>query len=91
MDSFLAKPLFASNVIDEFQRIARKNNLSLFREKRRAELKGRRILLAEDILINAEIMKELILMKDAAIDHAENGRIAVDMFSQSAPAPTTPS
>lgn len=34
VDSFLSKPLFASNVIDEFERIARKNNMSLFREKK---------------------------------------------------------
>ena len=81
VDSFLAKPLFASNVIDEFERIARKNNMSLFREKRRAELKGRRILLAEDIFINAEIMKELLAAKEALVDHAENGRIAVEMFT----------
>lgn len=83
VDSFLAKPLFASNVIDEFERIARKNNMSLFQEKRRADLKGRRILLAEDIIINAEIMKQLIRMKGAEIDHAENGRIVLDMFSRS--------
>ena len=85
VDSFLAKPLFASNVLDEFERVARKNNLSLFREKERADLKGRRILLAEDIFINAEIMKELIRMKGAEIDHAENGRIALEMFADSSP------
>ena len=83
VDSFLAKPLFASNVISEFERIARKNNMNLFREKQRADLKGRRILLAEDILINAEIMKQLIEMKEAEIDHAENGKLALELFSQS--------
>ena len=80
VDSFLAKPLFATNVVDEFERIARKNNMSLFEEKKRAELKGRRVLLAEDVLINAEIMKQLITMKEAEIEHAANGRIAVEMF-----------
>ena len=83
VDSFLAKPLFASNVIDEFERIARKNNMSLYKEKKRAELKGRHILMAEDVFINAEIMKQIILMKEATIDHAENGRIAVEMFERS--------
>ncbi len=83
VDSFLAKPLFASNVIDEFERIARKNNMSLFKEKKRAELKGRRILMAEDNEINAEIMKEIIQMREAEIDHAENGRIVVEMFEKS--------
>ena len=85
VDSFLAKPLFASNVIDEFERIARKNNMSLFKERKRADLKGKRILLAEDIQINAEIMEQLIIMKEAEIDHAENGRIVVDMFEKSKP------
>jgi len=85
VDSFLAKPLFASNVLEEFERIARRNSLSLFKEKKRAELKGRRILLAEDILINAEIMTQLILMKGAEIDHAQNGRLAVEMFEKSSP------
>ena len=83
VDSFLAKPLFASNVIDEFERVARKNNMSLYKEKKRADLKGRHILMAEDILVNAEIMKQIILMKEALIDHAENGRIALEMFAQS--------
>ena len=85
VDSFLSKPLFASNVIDEFERLARKNNMSLYKELKRADLKGRRILLAEDILINAEIMKELLSMKEALIDHAENGRIALEMFARSEP------
>ncbi len=85
VDSFLAKPLFASNVISEFERIARKNNMSLFREKQRAELKGRRILLAEDIEINAEIMKKLLESRGALIDHAVNGRVVVDMFKEQDP------
>ena len=85
VDSFLAKPLFASNVIDEFERIARKNNMSLFRKKRRADLNGKKILLAEDIQINAEIMKQILKIKGAEIDHAENGRIVLEMFANSAP------
>ena len=83
VDSFLAKPLFASNIIDEFERIARRNSMKLFKEKKRAELKGRRLLLAEDILINAEIMKSLLKMKEAEIDHAENGLVVLEKFAVS--------
>ena len=83
VDSFLAKPLFASNVIGEFERVARKNNMSLFREKKRVELTDKTILLAEDVVINAEIMKELLGIKGARIEHAENGRIALEMFAAS--------
>ena len=85
VDSFIAKPLFASNVIAEFERIAHRNNMSLFREKQRAALAGRRILLAEDMEINAEIMMDVLEMEEMEADHAENGQIVVDMFKASAP------
>ena len=83
VDGFLAKPLFASNVLDEFERIVRKNNMSLYKEKKRTDLKGRHILMAEDVFINAEIMKQIILSKEAEIDHAENGKIVLNMFEES--------
>ena len=85
IDSFLAKPLFASNVIDEFLRIARRNNMDSLNINRRADLSGRRILLAEDFAINAEIVKELMSMKDATVDCADNGKKALDMFEKSEP------
>ncbi len=85
VDSFIAKPLFASNVVAEFERIAHRNNMSLFKEKKRAELAGRRILLAEDMEINAEIMMDVLEMEDMGADHAENGVIVVDKFKASAP------
>ena len=34
-------------------------------------------------MINAEIIKQIILMREAEIDHAENGRIVVAMFEES--------
>jgi CheY-like chemotaxis protein len=85
IDGFLAKPLFTSAIMTEFERIARRNNMSLFKEKKRADLAGRRILLAEDTEINADIMMDVLEMKDAETDHAENGRIAVEMFRDSEP------
>ena len=85
VDSFLAKPIFASNVLDEFIRIARRHSMSILREKQRANLQGRRILLAEDIQINAEIVMELIGSRGAQIDHAVNGRAATELFAGSPP------
>ena len=85
VDSFLAKPLFLSNVISEFERIARRNNLNLFKEKQRAELAGRRILLAEDLEINAEILMDVLDLEEIQSEHAENGRIALEMFAKSEP------
>ncbi len=84
VDSFLAKPLFASTVIAEFERIARRNNLSLLKEKKQAALSGRHVLLAEDIELNAEIMMDVLTMEKIEADHAKNGRIALEMFEKSA-------
>ena len=85
VDGFLAKPLVSASVMEEITRIARRNSINLLTKKQRAELKGRRILLAEDIFINAEIVKELLGAKKAEIDHAENGKIATELFAKSAP------
>ena len=47
----------------------------------KAELEGRRILLAEDMPVNAEIMIMVLQMRQMEVDHAENGRIAIEKFS----------
>ena len=83
VDSFLAKPLFASNVIDEFARVALKNGMDHVAEKRRVDLNGRHILMAEDIKVNAEIMKRILEVKGIDVDHAENGKITLDTFAAS--------
>ena len=82
--SFLTKPLFPEKVMDEFDRIARRSGMSMFREKKRANLVGRRILLAEDMEMNAEIMLDILGMENINADHARDGRLAVDMFESSA-------
>ncbi len=51
--------------------------------RKTAELDGRHILLAEDVFINAEITKEILSVKGAIIDHAEDGRRALEMFEVS--------
>ena len=81
VDSFLPKPLFASGVLDEFRTALRKKNLLGTKKPNKADLKGRRILLAEDIAVNAEIMTMVLQMREMAVDHAENGRIAVEQFA----------
>ena len=85
IDGFLAKPLFASSVIAEFERIARHTNLNLFEEKKQADLAGRRVLLAEDLEQNAEIMMDILEMEEVETDHALNGRIALEMFQNHEP------
>ena len=50
-------------------------------EKTAPNLKGKRILLAEDVAVNAEIMVMTLGMKEIETDVAENGRIAVEKFT----------
>ena len=45
-------------------------------------LAGKRILMAEDVGQNAEILADLLALEDMETDHAENGEIAVRMFSE---------
>ncbi|MGI6221245.1 MAG: response regulator [Coriobacteriales bacterium] len=79
VDNFIAKPLFASSVLDQFRDSLKKKQVARG-EERRAELAGRRILVAEDMSINVEILRMLMETRQVEIEHAENGRIAVDMF-----------
>ena len=83
VDSFLAKPLNAENVLAEFERIAKHNNMALFKEKKQANLTGRRILLAEDMEINAEIMTDTLELEGVNVDHAEDGEVAFNTFRRS--------
>lgn len=85
IDSFIAKPLFADNVIEEFRSAYKRKNPSRRNSGHKADLKGRNILLAEDVPINAEIVKMVLDMREINVDHAENGKIALEKFSESPP------
>ena len=84
VDSFMSKPLSASNVLYEFQQaFDRKKQHEQKTEP--VNLEGRKILIVEDMEINAEIMKMILEMNGMESEHAENGKIAVDMFTAKPP------
>ena len=83
VDAFAPKPLFASSVLDEFREVFKRKGH--FFARKRADLAGRRILVAEDVSVNAEIMVAILSMRDMEAELAENGQIAVDMFAQHEP------
>ena len=80
VDSFVPKPLFAGSVMDQFRAAFQRKSAG--RTENRADLKGRRVLLAEDVVVNMEIMVMVLSMREIDVDVAENGRIAVEMFEQ---------
>ncbi len=90
VDGILSKPLFTETLLEEVQRILEKRNDSEDEAPEAEEappeedkdLSGRRILVAEDMEINAEILIDLLDMEGMTADHAENGQIAVDLFAK---------
>ena len=81
VDTFVPKPLFAASVLEEFRTAFKRKNQIL--AGTRTDLKGRRILLAEDVAVNAEIMVMVLSMREMEADVAENGRVALEMFEKS--------
>jgi signal transduction histidine kinase/DNA-binding response OmpR family regulator len=84
VDRFMAKPLFATTVVNEFHQALEKRSFKES-EKELAELTGRKILMAEDVPVNAEIIMMVLLMRGMEVEHAPNGQEAVDAFANSPP------
>jgi len=86
VDSFLAKPLFAANILEEFESaFRRKNPGNAAKESVDKDLTGKRVLLAEDVEVNADIIRMILQTRGIETDLAANGRIAVDTFTESEP------
>lgn len=80
VDSFLSKPLFAANVLEEFKNAVMRKGILIDKDIDNVTLDGRKILLAEDVDINAEIIIMTLQMEGIEAERASNGKIAVDMF-----------
>lgn len=85
VDSFLAKPLFAANILEEFENAFRRKNPDPKSKAADKDLSGKRILLAEDVEVNADIIRMILQTRGIETDLACNGKIAVDMFKSSEP------
>ncbi|UWP59626.1 response regulator [Ruminococcus gauvreauii] len=80
----MSKPMFKSSLISAFSRAlgekeetGAEDNSALF------DFTGRRVLLVEDNAINTEVAMVLLESKGFAVDTAENGLRAIEMFSKS--------
>ena len=87
VDGIIAKPLFTDSLTREIHRVLLKRSGS-DAETAPAEtppssvLAGCRILMAEDVEQNAEILQDLLELEDMEAEHAANGEIAVNMFRE---------
>jgi CheY-like chemotaxis protein len=83
VDKFLAKPLFPSAIADCLSECLGAGNRQLAEEKQTEDaddFEGYRVLLAEDVEINREIVLALLEPTRLSIDCAENGVQALEMF-----------
>ena len=80
VDSFISKSDFPYVIRRELERVMKTPSKT---PRNDFVLEGCKILLAEDMPINAEIMKALLSIKGIETEHAENGKLALDMFCNS--------
>lgn len=75
------KPLFESSLREVFTSILKKEKLEETEEKETVyKLAGHRVLLAEDIEINMEVVEALLGLVDIEMVWAKNGQEAVNIF-----------
>lgn len=84
-DLFLSKPLFQSTVFNLFMKLSGGKYVSQTAAEKNFDFHGSRVLLAEDTEMNADIAIDLLALVNMQVDHAQNGKIAVEMFEASAP------
>ncbi|MCR4842533.1 MAG: response regulator, partial [Eubacterium sp.] len=81
---FIAKPLFKSTLFHELNKLAGNDVASAEADTGdNYDFSGKRILLAEDYPINAEIAIAILEEVGFSVDHAEDGKLARDMFDRS--------
>lgn len=83
-DGVLGKPLFASAVQEAVERSKQEKGFVYAQTTRSSEydFNGSHILIAEDNPINREIAVELLESTGAAVDTADNGKLAVERFQK---------
>ena len=87
VDAILAKPLFSDSLLRTIHEVLLHKNGSdapseEIRPAEKSPLTGRRILMAEDVDANAEILGDLLELEEMEVERAVNGQRAVEMFSE---------
>ena len=80
---FISKPLFKSNLYEHLAQYIGNETLLKNEDEDIDYLSGKKILLAEDNDINAEIVEEIMSAYGAIVTRTENGKDCVEMFSTS--------
>ncbi|MBO5450456.1 MAG: transporter substrate-binding domain-containing protein [Coprococcus sp.] len=86
VDAFLSKPVFKSGLIRTFKSLRNEapedsGQTSPLEPLLQNDFSGHRVLLVEDNDLNREIAREVLELVGLTVEEAENGKIAVEMFS----------
>ena len=91
VDGIMSKPLFTDSLLREIRKVLDHRRAQegdghaplTGEDEAEKSLDGLRVLIAEDMEINAEILIDLLEMEGISSDHGENGRQVVEMFKSS--------
>lgn len=85
VNAFISKPLFKSRMLHLFSELVKdgseEQHTSELEEFAKERFDGRRALLVEDNELNAEIATEILTMVGLEIEHAHDGKEAVDIMT----------
>ncbi len=88
VDAFIAKPLFRSRLVHVMRGLLVSEEVepaSEYEVLQQSDFSGHRVLLTEDNSIAAAIALDIMGMTGLEVDHAENGRVAVEMLLHAEP------
>ena len=88
VDAFISKPLFRSRLVHVMKGLLTQEETepaSEYEVLQQSDFSGHRVLLTEDNSIAAAIALDIMGMTGLEVDHAENGRVAVDKLLDAEP------
>ncbi|SCY43550.1 PAS domain S-box-containing protein [Lachnospiraceae bacterium XBB2008] len=83
VDGFLAKPMFAGSMREELDKIFAERKNARPNNGRMKGLDGRKVLLAEDMELNGQIMEQILSYAGVSTECAPDGEKAVELFENS--------
>ena len=86
IDGFISKPLFRSSLFKKISEVLGLEDKAASQEENNSDLKDMKILVAEDMDVNWEVISTLLDMYGIKCKRAENGKIAVEMLRNIRPA-----
>ena len=86
IDGFISKPLFRSSLFKKISEVLGLEDKAASQDENNSDLADMKVLVAEDMDVNWEVISTLLDMYGIKCRRAENGKVAVDMLRNIQPA-----